>query len=143
MQTFKWKAEIEFEGSVDEFKKLADFLNKQPLVVRIPEWDWVPPGHLAGCNPFPLEHLIDKDFLKILAEKSKAKIPIIKDIAGGIRTAHVHLADEVVLLDRENFRIMVGQVAKTLAERRAETVEDYVDVMGPVDRLTVIPSQPR
>lgn len=140
METFKWRAEIEFEGTPEEFNKLAAYLDKSPVVIRIPEWARVPPGHLAGCNPLPIEHLIDPEtFRKIVEGMPTMRIQFIRDIAGGIRTPHLHQAGEVVLLDRARFRTMVGLVAQALAQRRAEAVEDYVTVMEPVDRLAAIP----
>jgi hypothetical protein len=58
-----------------------------------------------------------------------------QDICGGIRTAHIHLGDEVVLLDRERFRTYVGHVAQGLAERRVERMGDYINVMRAVGDL--------
>jgi hypothetical protein len=108
--------------------------------VRIPEWKHVPPQHLAGCNPEPFADLLGPDVLtKIVGDLPRMRVQFIKDIPGGIRTAHVHLGDEVALLDRAKFRTLVGQVARALAERRVDAVEDYVGVMQGVDQLAAIP----
>ena len=132
---FSWKAEIKFVGSPEEFNKFADTIEKLPIEVSIPEWRWRP-HHFAGCMPIPVDVLLGKDIIKKTAEgMPKIKIKYIKDIYGGIRTPHLHLADEVVLLDREKFRTMVSDVARGLAEKRVESVEDYIDVMQPVGHL--------
>lgn len=131
----RWKAEIEFEGTADEFNKMVAQLDKVPVEISIPEW--IPrPHHFAGCTPLPIDMLIDKEQLGNLTEGlQRHKIKFIRDIDGGMRMAHIHIGDEIVLLDRTRFKTFVATVAYELGARRAESVDDYIDVMDPVGRL--------
>jgi hypothetical protein len=52
---------------------------------------------------------------------------------GGIRTPHMHLQDDVVLLDKERFKTFVGEIARELAMRNV--TEDHVGVMNRIGRL--------
>jgi hypothetical protein len=136
---FVWKATIKFGGSAEEFNHLAEALENLPVEIEISEWVDIP-HHLAGCQPLPLDVLLSEARIKKLTEGlPRMQIKFITDIAGGIRTPHLHLRDEVVLLDRAKFKTFVGQIAQELAERRAETVKDYIDVMDPVGRLAATP----
>lgn len=132
---FEWKAEIKFDGTADEFNDVLAALDELPFEVEIPEWEGLP-HHFAGCMPIPIDVLIGVDNLeKLVADLPRIRIKYIRDIYGGMRTAHVHVGDEVVLLDRARFRTLVADVAHELGERRAEMIEDYVGVMGPVGGL--------
>lgn len=136
---FVWKAGIKFRGSAEEFNQLAEVLKDLPVEIEIPEWDDIP-QHLAGCQPLPLDVLLGAAKVKKLTEGlPRMQLKFITDIEGGIRTPHLHLADEVVLLDHARFKTYVGQIAQELAERRAETVKDYIYVMDPVGRLAATP----
>jgi hypothetical protein len=141
-EKFTWKAEIKFVGTVDEFNKFAETIEKIPIEINIPEWRWRP-HHFAGCMPIPIESMLGKDRLKKLAEgMPKLKIKFIKDIYGGMRTAHFHLGDQIVLLDREKFREFAAGVAHELAGKRVERVEDYIDVMQPIGHIIEPNPQP-
>jgi hypothetical protein len=52
-----------------------------------------------------------------------------------MRVAHVHVGDEIVLLDQARFRTLVASVAHELGERCAEKIADYIEVMDAVGRL--------
>lgn len=139
-ERFTWKAEIQFTGTADQFNKLAELLEAQPVAIGIAEWANIRRPHLAGCNPFPIDKLLDRVRLeKIIANQPRAQLRFIKDIRGGIRTAHLHLADEVVLLSRDRFKLLVGEVASALAIDRVENVSDYIGVMTPVGDLADYP----
>ncbi|MCP4285554.1 MAG: hypothetical protein GY792_14035 [Gammaproteobacteria bacterium] len=57
-------------------------------------------------------------------------------IPGGIRAPHLHLDDEIVLLDQERFRMFASTVASELATMLVDREGgDYVDVMGPINHL--------
>jgi len=137
---FAWKAEIKFVGTADEFNKFADALERLPVDITIPEWRWRP-HHYAGCMPIPINVLLGDSRLKKLAEgMPKLKIKFIKDIYGGMRTAHFHLGDQIVLLDRARFKSLAADVAHELAEKRVESVEDYIGVMGRIGNIMGDPS---
>lgn len=132
---FEWKAEIKFKGSAADFAGLAESIAKLPIKIHIPEWE-LRPGHLAGCMPVPVDVLLGEEFLKKLTEgMPQLQIKYIRDIYGGIRTPHLHLKDNIVLLDRARFKTVVAQVAHELAARRVERIDDYVGVMNKVGQL--------
>lgn len=134
-ERFVWKAEIRFNGTAEEFNQLAAAIEKLPVEVSIPEWAHRP-HHFAGCMPVPIDILLGREWMgKLIKDMPHVKVRHIKDIYGGIRTAHVHLGDEVVFLDRARFKTLVTDVARELGARRVETVEDYIEVMDAVDRL--------
>jgi hypothetical protein len=140
--TFVWKAEIKFSGTAEEFNKLTTALEKLPAEFEIPEWHFRP-CHFAGCMAVPVELLLEEAQLKELAKGMRQmKIKFLKDIEGGIRTAHFHLGDQVVLLDRARFKEYVAIVAKELGGRRAETVDDYIGVMNQIGHLSDPTPQP-
>ncbi len=132
---FEWKGELKFVGTADEFNELAATLNQLPVEFIIPEWE-DRPRHFDGCTPFPVEVLLGQDRLKKFTEKMPTiNINYIQDIRGGMRTPHLHWGDKVVLLDRTQFVRYVADMAHELGERRAETIEDYIEVMDAVGRL--------
>jgi hypothetical protein len=142
-EAFEWKAEIKFKGTAAEFNRFVDSLGEASkagnITISIPEWA-LRPHHLAGCMPVPVDVLLGEDRLEPIIEgMPRMQIRYIRDIHGGIRTAHLHLGDTVVLLDRARFKTLVGQVAHELAARRVEGMEDYVDVMNQVGRLAATP----
>ena len=110
-------------------------LEKMPVEVNVPEWA-KRPRHLAGCMPFPIENLMSESVLeKLVKDSPRLKLQYVQDIAGGIRTAHLHVADAVVLLDRERFKTLAGKVAAELAESSVEAGGDYVDIMNPIGNI--------
>ncbi len=133
---FRWKGEISFHGTDKEFAKLAAVLDSYPVRVEISEWRIIDTGHLAGCNRIAVDKLLQvKNLNEIIAEQPRFKPTFIKDIRGGIRSPHLHLGDEVVLLNRDRFKMMVGKVAAALAEARVDKYTDYINVVGRVNDL--------
>ena len=53
-------------------------------------------------------------------------------INGGIRTPHFHIGKEIVLVDRDQFKSILGEVARDVFEYRALQKEDYMDVITPL-----------
>lgn len=135
-ERFTWKGEVVFKGSVDEFNQFAELLDLQPVRVGIAEWAKIKGPHLAGCNRVPIDKLLERAKLdKIIANQPRIKLRFIKDIRGGIRSPHMHLADEIVLLNRNRFKTLVGEVATVLSETRVDRFDDYINVMGSVNML--------
>ena len=134
---FTWKAEIKFVGTADEFNKLGEALDQFHLEFEVAEWRLHPfPGHVAGCWPMPLDNLLGAERVKkLVAGMPQAKLRFIDDICGGIRTAHLHLGDQVVLLSRALFKTLVADVAHELGEMRVESCGDYIDVVQAVGHL--------
>lgn len=90
---------------------------------------WPTPEHPAGGlmidtvplpeRPLPgiiaVTGLLSTELLGKIAE-GMPRVKINKGIHGGIRNPHLHVANEVVLLDRARFKQLVGQVAEQLAK---------------------------
>jgi len=143
---FEWKAEITFKGTADEFNEmtasLGEVLKAGRVAIDIPELRKYPyPGDgWGGIMPFPRPpHQVEfskRLNLNAIAEgMPRMKIKPFPGIDGGIRTPHMHMGDEVVLLDREQFKMFAGEVARELASRHVDTTEDYVGVMNHIGRL--------
>jgi len=150
---FEWKAEITFKGTADEFNEmtasLGGVLKTGRVKIAIPELMRLPPGHLCGMVACDLDVPSQSIKMSALAEgmprvrlkplpeigggiAGGIRIPLI---AGGIRTPHLHLEEDVVLLDRDRFKTFVGEVARELASRHVDTTEDHVVVMNRINRL--------
>lgn len=124
-----FRTEIEFKGSIAEFKKLSTDLVKLPVRLRA-EW---PPTHTAGCWPVAPEKIIEGDLLeKIISDQPRVKI--LKDIYGGIRNPHFHVKDEIVLLARNRFQELVKNVAGELAVQLAAKA-DYAKTLRAIHDL--------
>jgi hypothetical protein len=136
---FEWKAEITFKGTADEFNRfsgsLQEVMKAKLVTVTIPDWKDIP-RHLAGCMRVQFDHLLDKEIVNPIIEgMTRVQVNPLTDIAGGIRTPHLHLNEEVVLLNRERFKMFAGEIARELAIRRAEVIGEHVGVMNPIGGL--------
>lgn len=138
-EIFNWKGEITFNGTTKEFAKLAEALNdRNEVEVNVPIL-W-PPRPFPGYPPWPWWRRIPKETLnKIIKGSTKFQVKWIKDFPGGIRDPHLHLADEIVLLDRKRFKLMVAEVASMLAAERVDHMDDFVSVMAPIQELEATP----
>lgn len=129
---FNWKAEVEFHGSAEEFAKITDVLKDTPVAFKF------------SPHPFPFPGLWPVDWRVVVGE-ARAKqflegtnaisVRFLKDIAGGIRDPHLHIGDQVVLLDQARFKEIIGEVSRELAARRVEQMTDYIDVMEGINPL--------
>ncbi|MFX0195887.1 MAG: hypothetical protein ACFFCW_07180 [Candidatus Hodarchaeota archaeon] len=86
--------------------------------LRIGTWPTPERGLVLETIPFPPKPFpgiwpITKLLSKELLDKITQEMPRIKinDIHGGIRNPHLHVRNEVVLLDRARWKEFVGQVA--------------------------------
>ena len=152
---------IEFDGPVSQFKAVMGDLEKLTANgLKIGTWptpehpaksmmiDTIPlpehPGrglkietiplpehHLPGI--YPVARHLSRSMVDKLT-KGMPKFKLIKDIYGGIRCAHLHLHDEVVLLNEAGFKEVIQFVAKDLAGRLAETT-DYTKTVGAISHL--------
>jgi hypothetical protein len=130
-ETITFRTEIEFQGSIQEFGKVVAVLKESPLLIRA-EW---PPEHTAGCWPTPLAEIVSGRVLDNAIEgMPRISADIIQGIRGGIREPHLHVGDEVVLLDRARFKEVVRQAATELAGGLAEKA-DYSEVVGAIRNL--------
>lgn len=145
---FEWSAEIKFNGTEKEFTRLAELIEEMPAEIEVPEktasetsilaaasrpilrWPWPP---WPGLPPYP-ERVLGADRLRQLTkDMSHIKIKIPRGIAGGMRSAHVHIGDEIVLLDRDTFKAVVAEVASAIANRNVDAGGGFVGVMGALE----------
>ena len=134
------KRQIEFAGTPEEFNVLSDVLAHHGAKVTIPEWVVIDRPHLAGCSPLPIDNMLDKVFLEKINAQPRVNLRFNQDIYGGIRTPHVHLADEVAFLEKGMFKSYVGKVAANLAKRRFDQFKgDYIDVMAGINPIAATP----
>lgn len=136
---FTWKAEIEFSGTPEEFNAFTAVLDK--LNIRVaPDEKWPKPPW-PGLIRMPVAELLGSERVSSLASNSefRAYVKFLKGLCGGIREPHLHLADEVVFLDRAAFKEYVVETAQALAKRRVDFVGDYVQVMAGLDQIATLP----
>jgi hypothetical protein len=131
--SFKWKAEVSFEGTLEEFDKFKLSLSEHPIEIEMSEFS----AHLDRSNAgymrvnwgvvFPGERLD-----QMLEGMPRMKFERIRGFAGGIRTPHLHLGDEVVMVEKDRFKTMLGEVAKNIFELRVDTEDDFCDMIMPL-----------
>jgi len=151
---FEWSAEIKFKGTEKEFMKLAELIEAMPAEVEDPEkkasetsgfvataypivrWPWPP---WPGLPPYP-ERILGVDRIEQLTrDMPHVKIKIPRDIDGGMRTAHVHIGDKMVLLDRDTFKKVVSEVASVMTTMNVDAGIGYVGVMNSLKMLDPTP----
>jgi len=89
------------------------------------------PWRLNGGWPVPLARIASEELLHKYAEKG-TRLERLLGIDGGDMTPHVHLNEEIILLERSDFKNLVADVASKLSADLAERVdyETTVDLMG-------------
>jgi hypothetical protein len=126
-QTIAWKAEVEFVGKVEEFVKFAEALSAVRARVEIRDRIKFDPGQAGYVAP----RFIDTAHIHEILNAAKAqRIPSLID--GGIRTPHFHIGKEIALVDRDQFKTILGEVARDVFEHRALQHEDYMEVITPL-----------
>ena len=129
----KWKGEVTFEGTLDEFAAFRTAIEKQPVALAISEAIFYP-GSKAGYYWLAdqLTALHEGNLAQMLQGAPRIQFANIKGIAGGIRTPHLHLGDEVVLVDKERFKTILGDAARNIFAQRVETQDDFYDMIKPL-----------
>jgi hypothetical protein len=129
--TIKWTGEITFDGTIEEFREFGKLLQHPRIKVKIPNMH-KPPRLLPGYPPLPQTDFVRPENLDRLIKEGRVKtVPVLPDIAGGIRMAHVHMASQIVLLGAEQFKLYAADLAKGIAEKRVAEIEDPVDALAP------------
>jgi len=129
VKTLIWKGEVTFEGTPEKFKAFADAL--QSHRVAVDTGDRFNLGVNAGymrrfeLPPIILQGLIDK------SAEVAVHMPMPGMIAGGIRSPHVHIGQEAVLVPKEQFKTFLGDVVKQMAENRVDMETDFYDMIRP------------
>jgi hypothetical protein len=119
-KTFKWKREIELEGTIDQIKGFDTYLAdkfKPPLL----KWK-------AGYMKFDYIARFGAEKLKVWTEGATR----MKGINGGMKTPHLHVGDEVVLVDKQRFKTILGEVARDIFEQRVDKEQDYFSMIEPL-----------
>jgi hypothetical protein len=140
MNEFTWQGTIEFSGTAEEFNQLSEVLTRHQVAVMLPGMDKLRSTRGLGGAPSAINELLSEHFLdELVAGQPHLSIKFNRDIRGGIRTAHLHLAADVVLLDKERFKAYVGTLAAALAERRVDLGGDYIDIIGGMNPIASLP----
>jgi hypothetical protein len=125
IQTLKWKGEVTFEGSMEQFQSFKAAIEKHPVVVTLPEsgesiskpGPRTPIIMRGGTAGLPFRDVtFSHDLKKMVEGQPRMQFTSIKGIAGGIRTPHLHLGDEVVLVDKEHFKTILEEAARNVFE---------------------------
>jgi hypothetical protein len=103
-------------------------------VAREREVELVPWRHDGGW-PVPLAEIASDEILARYADLGP-RIKKLKGIHGGEVVPHFHLGDEVVLLEPEEFKKLVGEVAMRLATELAGRV-DYEKTVSIMSRFAI------
>ncbi len=104
-------------------KAIAELEKERQIKVR----PWSP----YGGWPVPLARIVGEGFLEKYVAK---RIPIkrLEGINGGEEVAHFHLGNDIIFLESDDFKTLVGEIALKLATDLAGKV-DYsktVDLVG-------------
>lgn len=132
IQVVAWKGMVEFEGTPAEFEKFSGALAQAGVHVSIDKdsifTELTKRGYVA---PVRWEAI---GVMKQLNESNSLRMtsPAIGDIAGGIRTPHLHVGDDIVLVDRDHFKSLLGQVAREIFEQRVTTKQDFDEIIAPL-----------
>lgn len=146
---FEWSVVLKFKGTEEEFAKLSDSLNEAPVEIIIPDRELIKnletiearikegkwPPRFPGRPPYPDRILKNERILELAKGMQKIGIRYPRDIAGGIRTFHLHIGDEVVLLTHERFKTLVSEVAAELASMNVDTGVEFVEIMSKLDSI--------
>lgn len=121
---------VEFE-TVVKIQGLAA-VQKAMKMGEMERVEFIWPHPYPGGWPIPIYKILRDE---MLAQLTEGAIHVeIDGIRGGIRDPHLHLADRIMLLEREQFAKVVGNVAMELAGKFALEA-DYVKIMDTVRNL--------
>jgi hypothetical protein len=124
-KTITWKAEVEFVGKLEEFVKLTEALTAVRAKIKI--GDIIP----DKGNGYVAPRFLDTTRVQEMLNKEKVQ-RMAGLINGGIRTPHFHIGKEIFLVDRDQFKNILGEVARDVFEYRALQKEDYMEVITPL-----------
>jgi len=126
-KTITWKAEVEFTGNPEDFKKFNEALaaaRATTVIGNTPELDPSRVGYLAPS------FIKTAQVAGLLNESKVQKITGL--INGGIRNPHFHVGNEIFLVERDHFKTILGEIARNVFENRALQKEDYLDAIAPL-----------
>ena len=77
--------------------------------------------------------VLQQRLLEKIAE-GMPRLKVIEGIDGGMREAHLHMGNQIVLISRERFKEVVGKAAMEIAEKIADSAE-YSQAIGAIRNL--------
>ena len=124
----KWKAEVSFKGSEKEFNRFVGAMNEHKVEVKIEKWPWPFPS--PGLPVYKsMVKFSDKVMGELLDGTTEMKIKYIDDIRGGIRTPHVHVGENIHLLNKEKFSQYMGELGRVMTSSIGDKAADHVVAM--------------
>jgi hypothetical protein len=132
VQNVVWKGTVEFQGSPQEFEEFSGSLaragvhvtfDKESILAELTKRGYVAPVYWDTVGV--AQQLDTSNSLRLNG-------PAIERIAGGIRTPHLHLGEDIVLVDRNHFKSLLGQVAREMFEQRVVSKQDYGEIIAPL-----------
>lgn len=140
MNKFTWRGAIEFSGTAEEFDALSEVLRRHGIGVTIPEMDQRRSIRGLGGAPSAINKVLSEPLLQdLIAGQTHLSPKFNQDLPGGIRTPHLHIAADVVLLDSERFKAYVGALATALTQRRIDLDDDYIGILRDLGSIAGIP----
>ncbi len=132
--TLTWKGEVTFEGTIEEFSNFKAVIEKHATSISISGSDGrvLPNYHKAGFIPIIRKFLSEQQIAQLTEGAARMQFKAIEGIAGGIRSPHIHLEDEVVLVDKERFKTILGEVASSITQERVDSEVDYYQMVKSV-----------
>jgi hypothetical protein len=138
-EKFRWRGELIFEGTAKEFNELSEALSDFDKVAVSYPHGW-PPIPFPGYPPWPWFKRLPENVLnKLMEDGERVHIKWLRDICGGIRDPHMHVENDVVMLSRDKFKLMVKEVASILAEERVDRAREFASVMDGIKVLSATP----
>ncbi len=95
--------------------------------------DTVPLPEQPSPGIIPVARLLGGELRDKVIE-GMPRVKIINGIDGGIRNPHLHIKDEVVLLNRARFKEVVSQIAGELAGKLTESA-DFAETARAISHL--------
>jgi hypothetical protein len=115
---------VRLRGSHEELKKAVAVFDRYSQIEVLP---WRPDGGW----PLPLAQIVGEKLLEKYLKRGK-RVERLDPFPGGEVVPHFHFRDDVIVLERSEFKKLVGEVATKLATDLVDKV-DYnktVDLMG-------------
>ncbi len=135
-EKIKFKTEIEFQGTPDELARVVEGLNNLPVRISVDRFPL--PFPCPGGWPIPLSRIMsDERITELIEGRPSFSAKILNGINGGIRDAHLHFQDKVVLVDKEGFSKVVGMAAEGLAQELAAKA-NYPETIGALRGLNEV-----
>lgn len=135
--SLKWKAEVTFEGTMEQFYKVKEAIEKLPVVITIPGGEPEPrPITELGKPRFGNGYASPWFLAKFGKEKwfeelQKISSTSVKNVCA-IRTPHLHIGDEIALVDKERFESILQAISREIVDERVDLEDDALNMFKSV-----------